>query len=62
MKSVKELKSDKLNEDGILFSENFINGSDLLCVYVSLLFTVILFHLILLYQILYKYLKEIEWL
>ena len=48
MKSVKELKPDKLNEDGMLLSEIFINGSDLLCVYVSLLFTVILSHLILL--------------
>ena len=31
-------------EDGLLLSENFIKGSDLLFVYVSLLFTVMLSH------------------
>ena len=40
----KKLKPDKVNEDSLLLSENCINGSDLLFVYVSLLFTVMLSH------------------
>ena len=44
LKAVKKLNPDKVNEDGLLLSENFINGSDLLFVYVSLLFTVMLSH------------------
>jgi len=44
MKSVHKLKSDKANEDGMLLSDNFINGSDLLFVYMSLLFTVMISH------------------
>ena len=42
LKAVKKLKPDKVNEDGLLLSEIFINDSDLLFVYVSLLFTVML--------------------
>ena len=41
LKAVKKLKPDK---DGLLSFENFINGSDLLFVYASLLFTVMLSH------------------
>ena len=44
MKSVKKLKTDRINEDGLLLSENVFNGSYLLFIYVSLLFTVMLFH------------------
>ena len=44
MKSVKKLKPGKINENGMLLPENVFNGSDLLFVYVSLLFTVMLFH------------------
>ena len=43
-KAVKKLNPDKVNENGLLLSENCINGSDLLFVYVSLLFTVMLSH------------------
>ena len=64
LKAVKKLKPDKVNDDGLLLSENVINGSDLLFVYVSLLFNVLLshslLHLILLYRVLYQYLKELE--
>ena len=35
MKAVKKLKQDKVNEDDLLLSENCINDSDLLFVYVS---------------------------
>ena len=44
LEAVKKLKPDKVNEYGLLLSENCINGSDLLFVYVSLLFTVMLCH------------------
>ena len=44
IKSVKKLKPHKVNEDGMLLSENVINGSGLLFIYVSLLFTVMLSH------------------
>ena len=58
------MKPDKVNKDGMLLSENCINGSDLLFVCVSLLVTVMLSHSLappkLLYQALYPYLKELE--
>ena len=38
------MKSDKINEDGILLSDNFIHASELLCEYMSFLFTVMLVH------------------
>ena len=51
---LKAVKTGKVNEDGLLLSENVINGSDLLFVYVSLLYClIVLLHLILLYQVLY---------
>ena len=34
LKAVKKLKPDRVNEDGLLLSEKFINGSDLLFVYI----------------------------
>ena len=58
-KAVKKLKPDKVHEDGLLLSVNYINGSDLLFVYVSLLFTVTLSHSFSIYQVLYRYLKEL---
>ena len=44
LKAVNKLKPEKVNEDGLLMYENFINGSDLLFVCVSLLFTIMLSH------------------
>ena len=44
MKSIRKLKQDNVNADGMLLSENVINRSDLLFVNVSLLFTVMLSH------------------
>ena len=44
LKAVKKLKPDKGNEDVLLLSENCINDADLLFVYVTLLFTVMLSH------------------
>ena len=44
MKSVKKLNTEKVNEDGMLLSENLMNGSDLLFVYVSLLLTNVVSH------------------
>ena len=43
-KAVTKLKSDKVNEDGFLLSDNFIHGSELLYIYLSLLFTVMITH------------------
>ena len=44
LKAAKKLKPDKVNEDGLLLSDNCIHGSDLLFVYISLLYTVMLSH------------------
>ena len=39
LNAVKKLKPDKVNEDGLLLSEIFINGSDLLFVYMCSILT-----------------------
>ena len=43
-KAVAKLKPDKINEDRILFSDNFIHGSELLFSYLSMLFTIMISH------------------
>ena len=43
-RAVGKLKPDKINEDKILFSDNFIHGSELLFSYLSMLFTIMISH------------------
>ena len=43
-KAVMKLKSDKIDEGGALFSNNFIHGTDLLYMYISVLFCTMISH------------------
>ena len=42
--AIGKLKSDKINEGGVLFSDNFIHGTDLLFTCIALLFTSMIYH------------------
>jgi len=43
-KAIHKLKADKVNEDGLLFSDNFIHGTDLLFSYIAILFSSMIYH------------------
>ena len=42
--AIGKLKSRKINEDGLLYSDNFIHGTELLHLYLSLLFNSMIYH------------------
>ena len=44
IKAIQKLKSNKIDEGGILFSNNFIHGTDLLYLYLSVLFNSMIDH------------------
>ncbi len=43
-KAVHQLKSNKVNEDGSIYSDNFIQGTDMLYYYLSILFNSMIYH------------------
>ena len=42
--AIKKLKSDKVNDNGLVYSNNFKNGTELLFKYLSILFTLMVHH------------------
>ena len=44
MSAIGKLKSDKVNDNGLVYSNNFIHGTELLFQYLSVLFTSMVFH------------------
>ena len=44
MSAIGKLKSDKVNDNGLVYSNNFIRGTELLFQYLSILYTSMIFH------------------
>ena len=44
MSAIGKLKSDKVNDNGLVYSNNFIHGTELLFQYLSVLYTSMIFH------------------